>query len=81
MALDPGLGIKLVYVFGWTNIITVLLVLFSCRCTPIRLPAKIRESAFYRSFYKYHCYYWWIFIASVIAHGAVAVTVFGNPFT
>ncbi|MAG20348.1 hypothetical protein CL618_02860 [archaeon] len=72
--VDPLLGSKIVYVLGFVNIFGLLLVLFSCRCLGFRL--KIGAS----KFYKYHCYYWWIFIISVLLHALLAFNVFGNPF-
>ena len=79
MAINPLLAVKLTYVLGWTNIIGLLLVLLSCRCV-IALPLKWRESKAYLKFYNYHCYYWWLFIISVLLHAIIAIVAFGNPF-
>ena len=80
--LDPVLGIKLVYVLGITNIIGLLLVLFSCRCIPMigALTTGLVKSKWYQSFYRYHCYYWLFFITSVILHAIIALLTFGFPF-
>jgi hypothetical protein len=79
--INPALGIKLVYILGITNLIGLALVLLSCRCTLGLNSDKFSNSKFYMAIYKYHCYYWWLFIASVIAHAIIAFISFGNPFT
>jgi hypothetical protein len=79
--IDPELGIKLVYVLGITNIIGLLLVLFSCRCMGFpRLTRKLFNYSWYHKFYQKHCYYWWFFVISVLLHTIFAAIVFGWPF-
>jgi hypothetical protein len=34
----------------------------------------------YQRFYRYHCYYWWLFWASVVAHAIFAIQRVGVPF-
>ena len=80
MAINPELATKIVYVLGWTNIIGLVLVLFSCRCIMNIKPEKLSNSKLYVKFYNYHCYYWWFFIISVLLHAIFAITAFGNPF-
>ncbi|MBS3108486.1 hypothetical protein J4409_01310 [Candidatus Woesearchaeota archaeon] len=39
----------------------------------------IERSRLYEKFYNYHCYYWWIFIISVILHATLALYAYGIP--
>ena len=75
------LGI-IVFILGLTNIISLLLVLFSCRCVMNKtyFVNLISKSELYHKFYSYHCYYWWVFITSVIMHVIIALYVYGIPF-
>jgi hypothetical protein len=79
MAIDSQLAIKIVYLLGWTNIVGLVLVLLSCRCILGFKATTLSESKLYMKFYKYHCYYWWFFIASVMIHAIFAIIVLGNP--
>lgn len=82
MAINPIFAVKAVYVLGWTNIIGLFLVLFSCRCIlGSRLNQKLTQSKLYLKFYQYHCYYWLFFITSVVSHAIVAIIGLGNPFS
>ena len=74
----PELGPQLVFILGITNIIGLLLVLLSCRCT-LRIKS-FQRSRFYMWLYKYHCYYWYFFLISVFLHAVLAILVFGRPF-
>jgi len=64
---------KLVFVLGITNMVFGLLVLFSCRCMLGTFVKKLYNYNWYRKFYKYHCYYWWIFFVSVFLHSFLAL--------
>lgn len=68
MALDPLLALKLTFILGWVNIIGLILVVLSCRCIPINLPESLQKTKAYQVFYKYHCYYWYLFLISVALH-------------
>jgi hypothetical protein len=80
MAIEPLVAARAAYVLGWTNIIGLLLVILSCRCVMNIKPEMLTKSKLYIAFYRYHCYYWWLFIISVLAHAILAITAFGNPF-
>ncbi len=80
MAIGPITAIKIAYILGWTNIIGLALVLLSCRCIMGLKPSSLSKSKIYMAIYKYHCYYWWFFIVSVLAHAIFAITAVGNPF-
>jgi len=64
---------KIVLILGITNIVFGLLVLFSCRCMMGTFIKKFFDYNWYKKFYKYHCYYWWIFFASVFMHALLAL--------
>lgn len=71
---------KLVYILGITNLVSLLLVLFSCRCMMgVRLFAQLMKRSWYKRFYTSHCYYWWVFVISVAFHSVLALVAFGNP--
>jgi len=74
-------GYKLIFIFGIINIISLLLVFFSCRClVGANFVRKMQKHKWYKKYHDLHCYYWWIFIISVILHSLFALVTFGNPF-
>ncbi|MBW2989067.1 hypothetical protein KY358_01980 [Candidatus Woesearchaeota archaeon] len=81
MAISTLTAAKISFILGITNIIGLLLVLGSCRCVIGIRPEKLSRSKAYSSFYRFHCQYWWFFIASVLMHSVFAITAFGNPFS
>jgi len=80
MALQ-NIALELVFIFGITNIIFLLLVYFSCRCMGgAKVTQKLFSKVWYQKFYSKHCYFWWGFFLSVILHTALAFYLFGIPF-
>ena len=79
--LNPGLELNLLLVLGLTNLITITLVWLSCRCRLGNgLFNRLMERGFYKKFYNLgHCYYWWLFIASVLLHATLAIDLFLIP--
>jgi hypothetical protein len=74
-------AIETLFIAGITNIIFLLLVLFSCRCIGFwKLTSSWLGNEKYIKFYKYHCYYWYGFIISVLIHTILAFYLFGWPF-
>lgn len=74
------IAVKLVFILGITNIVSLLLVFFSCRCLlGVNFFNKMMQRGWYRKFYNKHCYFWWIFFSSVIGHTVLAFLIFGNP--
>ena len=72
---------KIAFILGFTNITSLVLVLFSCRCMMgIKLFVYLMKYSWYKRFYTNHCYYWWVFIISVLLHTVFAFVAFGNPF-
>ena len=80
MTIDPLLAAKITYVLGITNLIFLFLVLLTCRCILGKFSVTLSKSKTYAAINKYHCLYWWFFIASVLIHGIFAIVGFGNPF-
>lgn len=76
-----GLGWKITYIFGLINIIALVLILLSCKCiVSFNFIRRMLKYDWYKKFYSWHCYYWYIFITSVILHIIFALLTFGNPF-
>ena len=45
----------------------------------IKFVNKMWQYEWYKKFYNWHCYYWWIFIISVILHATLALYAYGIP--
>lgn len=72
---------KLVFVLGWVNLLGIVLVFFSCRCLAgPKLFSWLVQFNWYKAFYRTHCWWWYLFFASVAVHALVALTLYGNPF-
>ncbi|MEK6885925.1 MAG: hypothetical protein AABX17_03090 [Nanoarchaeota archaeon] len=81
MALSALLLTRLIFILGITNIISLLVVMSTCRCMGThKLTLKLYEYKWYQKFYSYHCYYWYVFILSVILHVIFAMILIGIPF-
>jgi len=75
------LALKILFIFGLTNILFLLLLAFSCRCIGLhKITSKFLTYEKYRKFYNLHCYYWYGFFISVIIHTSLAFYLFGWPF-
>ena len=69
---------QVIVTLGVLNIIMAVLLFSTCRCIPGLKPfGKLMERPGYRSYYKYHCYLWWVFWPSVVVHASLAIVVFG----
>jgi hypothetical protein len=74
---DPDAGIHwAILILGLVAGLNGVVVFFSCRVLPKLLaPAKSKFSLtdkVYGSFFKYHAWYWWLFILLAAAHFAVS---------
>jgi len=79
-AIDPLLATRLIVVLGTINLVTGVLIFFSCRCLPgSRLGTRLMKYQRYQRFYRYHCYIWRLFWPSVMIHAALAAVFFGWP--
>lgn len=78
--LDPLLVIRVIIILGIVNLVTGVLIFFSCHCLPgSRIGTSLMKYARYQRFYKYHCYIWRVFWPSVIFHSALALMLFRWP--
>ena len=77
---DPSLATRLIVILGIINLVTGLLIFFSCRCLPgAPLGARLMKYHPYQRFYKYHCYLWRVFWPSVMIHATLAIITVGWP--
>ena len=73
--------IRVVFALGIVNLVTGVLLLFSCRCIPgMFWVGRLMKLGWFKRFYRYHCYIWWVFWGSVIVHVTLAILVRGFPF-
>ena len=71
---------RIIFFLGIVNLLTGLLVFFSCRCLPgSKIGAALMQKPPYKSFYKWHCHLWKVFWPSVLVHTILALTFFGWP--
>jgi len=77
---DPLLAARVIIALGIVNLVTGLLIFFSCRCLGgSTLGSKLMKHKAYQRFYKYHCYIWRVFWPSVMIHAILAIVFFGWP--
>lgn len=75
--MDYTLAMRLLMLTGVLNLVFLLMLLFSCRCTmvPKALERMTRSRRFHR-FYGLHCYLWPLMIISTLVHLALAMYLF-----
>ena len=72
---------RIIFVLGITNIVTGVLVFFTCRCLPgWKLTRPLMQHHWYQRVFKWHCTIWWIFWTSVLCHAVLAIGFYGKPF-
>ncbi|MFH0769312.1 MAG: hypothetical protein V1932_07080 [Chloroflexota bacterium] len=77
---DPLLVTRLIVILGIINLVTGMLIFFSCRCLPgSKLGGRLMKNKAYQRYYKYHCYIWRVFWPSVMIHAILAIIIFGWP--
>ncbi len=70
--------VRVIFVLGVVNLVTALLILFSCRCLAgSKIGGKLMKYKPYQRFNKYHCYIWRVFWPSVVVHAFLAVMLVG----
>lgn len=71
---------RIIFVLGVVNLITGVMILFTCRCIAgARIVGKLMAYPHYQRFFSYHCYIWWAFWVSVIVHAILAILLSGIP--
>ncbi len=82
--LQPIVATRLIFILGIINLVTGVLIFFSCRCIPsskiTKITGNLMKYRVYQRFFKFHCYIWWAFWSSVIAHAVLAILFIGVPF-
>ena len=77
---DPLVAIRLIFILGSVNLVTGLLIFLSCRCLPgSKIGGWLMKHQPYQRFYRYHCYIWRVFWASVMIHAILAIIFIGWP--
>lgn len=76
-------GERLAVALGFFTLASVIVIIVSCRSWLglfkfLHLPNPMNTKAF-QSFYKYHAYYWWLFVVAVILHLTTGVTHVALP--
>jgi hypothetical protein len=75
------LATRIIFVLGFVNAITGLLIFFSCRCLPgSSIGKSLMKRPWFQRFFKFHCWLWWIFWLSVVIHAILALIYLGWPF-
>jgi hypothetical protein len=75
------LSTNMIAYLGISNLIFLVLVLFSCRCfLGVKWYLVLMSKPWFKKFYRYHCWYWWGFVISVTLHTILALILFGLPF-
>jgi len=75
------IAMRILFILGIINLVAGLLIFFSCRCLPgSRIGKGLMKHPWYQKFFKLHCYIWWIFWVSVVAHAVLAMIYIGWPF-
>ncbi len=77
--IAPELGIKLIVLLGFSNLLLLLMTWLSCRCRR-GLIKNMKPGSFYEKFFNNHCIFWKLFVISVAIHFVIAMMTFGIPF-
>jgi hypothetical protein len=73
--------LRIVFVTALINILAILMVLFSCRCMNTwKITGGLNKLAWFKHFFRWHCYLWYVFLPSVIVHAVFALKLLGIPF-
>ena len=72
---------RIIFVLAIVNLATGALVFLSCRCVPgMAFGTRLMQLVWFRRFYRFHCYIWWVFWASVAGHAVLGILFLGWPF-
>ena len=79
--MNSSVILRVVAGLGLFQAVVGAMILTTCRCTGgSRLGPRLLKNGVFRKLYKYHCYLWWPFWASVGVHAILAVYLTGFPF-
>lgn len=72
---------RIIFILGIINLVTGLLIFFSCRCLPgAPIGKALMKFKWYQRYYRWHCVIWWFFWLSVVVHAVFAIIYIGFPF-
>jgi hypothetical protein len=72
---------RIVFITAIINLAAIALILLSCRCMNTwKLNSALNKQAWYKKFFKWHCYLWFVLSPSVILHAVLAIRLMGVPF-
>ena len=78
--MDPRIAARIIFALGILNVVTGVLIFFSCRCLPgSRIGKGWMSNGFYKWFFKLHCKIWWVFWISVMIHAVMVFIYLGWP--
>ena len=70
-------NMQIIMISGILNIVFLVLVLVSCRCIGFwRISKGLMKYKWFQKIFKYHCWYWYGFIISVLVHTVSAFILF-----
>ena len=79
--LPAGIMLKIVFVTAIINLLSVLLVLTTCRCMNMwKITSGLNKQAWFKRYFRWHCYLWYIFLPSLLIHVVFAFSLVGIPF-
>jgi len=78
--LNPQIAVRIIFSLGIINVISGILIFFTCRCLPgSRIGKGWMANRYYQRFFKLHCYIWWVFWISVMIHAILVFIYLGLP--
>ena len=73
--------LKIVFITALINLLSVFLILTTCRCMNMwKITSGLNKMAWFKRYFRWHCYIWYIFVPSLIIHAYFAISVMGVPF-
>jgi len=73
--------LRIIYVTAMVNLITILLILLSCRCINMwPVTSFLTKYPWFKRFFKWHCYVWYVLLPSVLIHAVFALSLLRFPF-
>jgi hypothetical protein len=80
-AVATDVVLRVIFVTAMINILTILLILFSCRCINTwKITSGLTKYHWFKRYFKWHCYLWYVFLPSVVIHAVLAIMTLGVPF-
>jgi len=74
-----ALAAQIIFILGIINLLSGIVLLLTCRCIP-QIWRGVMQNSFFKSFYKIHCWVWWVFWISVVTHIVFSLGRTGIPF-